>query len=621
MLEEKYMYYVNYYEDYGLPEGHTSTLFFDFELLNYIFNNSDFIYLNEKDVRELFQINGEITIEQEIIMKMFLFKNISGANINVLMNGLRDSDTKRLFIYKLVEIINDDGSFKDRIVNFLVKDNEFISIIVEYNITNLDFCKKLLEKANKEGLKILVNNSIYRDILISLDGCLFYELLSGKDVVKEFEWLVKDKFNNMSYKEILDLLRKYYDEINNTPEVMTELYVQYKEELQKEKIKDLFLKVNEKVSNDILNEVRELIDTDIGKEVIFTRFTLNKFLKIVSVLDLDKSLIIARKNKQKGILDNYQEYSLDTVREIYCLYHYDNLRHNVYLDLKTIIGYADSDKDALKIVGEDINRVNNIYNFLTNDNCDNIEEVLSYDKLNINLILEKLYILFRRELVGTINKDNTVNKKSVIAKNGKKVLVRYLDNDVSCDFLVHATSILEEDVDDYVDKYIENANKRKKICTSLLGENRYNVYCGEGQVIFGYKNIDNVSLYSVTNYDGQTDQQCEYGINKRQMRSCLTPPQILLKKTNPNTYNEINFLTSRENVLLPDYILCLNKEPRDIEVSIASQFGIPIEVYYVNRYNKEDTLYEEDEDREYYDYYTETIMVEPRNILEKSKVR
>ena len=72
-----------------------------------------------------------------------------------------------------------------------------------------------------------------------------------------------------------------------------------------------------------------------------------------------------------------------------------------------------------------------------------------------------------------------------------------------------------------------------------------------------------------------------------------------MNNTRTDDYNEITYLTNNE-VLLPSFILSVDKEPTEKELEVAKDFNIPIYVYYSKDKKKE--ILVDGDNRRAYDY-------------------
>ena len=157
--------------------------------------------------------------------------------------------------------------------------------------------------------------------------------------------------------------------------------------------------------------------------------------------------------------------------------------------------------------------------------------------------------------------------------------VKVIDMDIPLNrsyFLVHS-----DDRGIGLEKYKENARKYNRICTSILDNNHTKTFI-KG-VIFGYCNIAS-PIYSAIPFDGQTNQR-NHDSGRPQYRSVLSDVDRFMHRTT-RKYNEITYNTNNE-LLMPSYILVVDREPNEIELNTAKDFKIPILIYHPKVQNYE----------------------------------
>ncbi len=568
-LESRKDYYDDTYELYKrLPDDVSVDEFFDEEFLqDLISSNTNTIYFGDSDLKVILKgKNGPL-----------LLKVIMNAR-NVILNT-------KILVEELLSNNNLLKEFKSILANNMIygnilrmlKDNLGLSLECIDIIKNSDYLSDFLLRRSSAFLQEVITDEVFVNRLLTFNAITFFEAIKKLDINDNVKDVIDKKISLLSDIEIIDVLNKMYNADKEEPTYLKDLYNEYKEDLIKYKLRKI-----------------DDYSTDIGLEALMEGYLEPNFSSKLEQLGLDSSLKERRKEHLYNILTNYDKYSLESIINVFCAYYFEKSANDVRLDIKTVLEYANKYKEAKEILGDKWGELSDILYFLNNDKvminpCEivktsNIGEVLDD-------LVTKMHMLFQRSVEQKIK----IDKASLKKKNG----VYYL-NDSNHYFLVHSTKAV--DAKKLYNSYKENSLKHGKMCFSLLDDKRNKVFTKDA-IIFGYGKIEGMTMYSACTMDAQTNQ---WTALLRQYASHLLPLNEFMDCTDPNSYNELAFLTNK-GIIYPSYVLSINKEPSDLEKEVAQVFNIPVIVYYTNTLS-EDNSYTERK-RETYDYKKEMLVI------------
>lgn len=576
-LESRRDFYDNDYEVYlHLPEDVSVDDFFDEEFFNsLIASKKNSIYMGDDDLRNVLKgKNGTLLLN--IIMKV----RIVTLSTKILAEEIL-SNKKLLNEFKSILASN---RIYGKILG-MMKDNLALSLECIDIIKGSEYLSSFLLRNSPSLVQEVITDEVFINRLLAFDGLTFFEVMKKLEINDNVKDVINKKINLLSDIEIIEILNRMYDIDKEEPEYLRDLYNEYKEDLIKYKLKRI---------SDVNDEMRAEFNTDIGIEALMEGYLEPDFSKKLESLGLDSSLRERRKEHLYNILVNYDKYSLESIRSVFCAFYFEKSVNDVKLDIKTVLEYANKNKDAKDIVGDRWGELSNIFYFLNNDKIlMNPCEIVKTD--NIGEVLDDLVARMHELFQRTVEEKVQIDKGMLKSKNG----VYYL-NDTNHYFLVHSTKAM--DANKLYEGYKDNSLKHGKMCFSLLDDKRNRVF-NKDAIIFGYDKIDGITMYSACTMDAQTNQRSSL---VRQYASHLIPLDEFMDCTNPNSYNELAFLTNRE-VTYPSYVLSINKEPTDLEKEVAQVFNIPVIVYYTNNLS-EDNSYTERK-REAYDYSKEMLVI------------
>ena len=637
-LEEKINYYNWYYADEDirqLPDNLNTKEFFSIDFLEWLlgkdeYNSYNFKVIWNKELKDLFKIAYDDSRYMDIVTRIFLMKDVhfNQKQFDYIMNYKSMSEK---FMQMVIKYINNDlNSIKSYSKNLIFSNQNLLSLILNIEIINIDFLKFVFDDYmfKKSGIKkdfylTLLLNENFKKAFLNLNYLDFFDFINEFSLEKDIPELINDKIQTLKYEEIITLLEKKYDVINKKPEYLNDLYDNYEEEIKKDKIKRVLC--NQKIdSNEELKEnIRNILNTKDGMDVFLSEIIEPRFSKILNVLNMENDYKILRKNNLLNKLNNYEQYNLDTIKNLFSLYCFDDISYNTILRLKTLIEYAKEDDEIQKKYSNEIAISTMLYNFLSsNDLTINPIELVKYCKnFDINLIIKELHSKFSHDVnkkTDILNKlDEKVTNYKIIDDLGVKIYdLSNLPIEQSY-FLIHSVSISDLG-NNMLEKYTNSSEKHNRICMSLFDNNHITSFLKGNVIVFGYCNISN-PIYSATTFDGQTNQRATFDFeSKPQYRSTLTNIEKFMDRTNPESYNELTYFTNKK-IVMPSYIFVSNRKPTEIEGKIAKEFNIPIVIYYTKQTSFK---YEDDyeiNNHELFDYDKFSINIIPNNIKENKK--
>lgn len=561
-LESKIEYYNIYYEINGLPDGFSPNDFFDLIFLDYLLSNEyGFIKICINDL--IILLNNDNIFDKLVnLLFNYYWLNINSDNFfNLIINN------KSLYNYIANSIINNEIStvfFK------YLRSKNSLNLFKSIAYKNTSFFVKIFSYVKTNDLKEMLLDPLWKNIYIQIDYNLFFSQIQkiGADTIGLS--YVEQKINSLECYQVIDLLINEYDIVTNQPSYLYNVYLKYEKEVSREKTGLFLSKINENSDEEFLREARNIINNDFGIEVLLSSFKIKQFDLIVKKLELSIDMYEKRKQCFIYMLKNYKDYDPLTVKNVFSLYLFEDILSNTLINISVILKYANQNEKARKILGDLYYGFEQIYYYLNEKNEINPIDIINNTNIKedtIDTILSKMYELFNEEV--NQKTDSKIILKNATVENKQGVQVYRLDNANDSVFLVHSLSELEEfDYEEFIKKSKDDA----KICMSLLDSNHLKTFLGG--IVFGYLNMPN-KLYSATVYDGQTNQR---NLLLRQYNSDLTSIESFLNNTNQDYYNELAYLSDNKPIK-PSFILCVDREPNDLEIKTAKNFDIPIYIY------------------------------------------
>ena len=473
----------------------------------------------------------------------------------------------------------------------IFSNDKLINLFLNSKINNINYLKYIIMcRLEKKVYLTLLSNETFKKAFLNLDYLSFFDFINKYDLENEISDLINRKIQSLKYDEIINLLERKYDIVNNKPEYLSELYYKYEEELKKNQLKILICSIKNNSNEELKEKIMGILNTEEGMDIFLSQIIEPKFSEILNILNMGEEYKTLRKNNLLDKLNNHEQYDLDTVKNLFSLYCFDDISSNIKLRLKTLLEYAKEDEEIKVRFSNEIALSAKIYEFLISEELSiNPSELVNYSiNLDINLIIKYLHNKFSYDVNQRTNIFNVLDGRLSSDKvvDGGSVKVYDL-SDLPVEqsyFLIHAVSsdVLGAKT---LENYTSLSEKYNRICMSLFDNNHIvNFLSGNDIIIFGYCNLSN-PIYSATTFDGQTNQRSTFvSASKPQYRSTLTNIKKFMDRTNPNRYNELTYFTNN-SLVAPSYIFVSDREPKEIEYKIAKEFNIPIVVYRTNEKN------------------------------------
>lgn len=587
LIEDKIKYYKRYFEDCGLPEGVSYQEFFDLEMIDFINKNLS-AYFGNNDWIELFKIYANNEQAMDNLVEIFCEKNsdISKNDFNTLMN---DSKIRDSFMKSFTAFMNANDFAKLPPLSLIFNNSDLLDQIV--NNDSIDISKisgsfKMILFDKENALKI-INDHRFLNILFNYNTNEFLSFIRMSDWDISLKELMDRKMESLSYKEKIDVISKCFDPTTGQPEIFQDMYFTFEEKINRNIQRDSIIKLGTDSTLEEKEAVKSFVSTPTGQEIFLKEVLEPQFSNVINILNLDNSFYQKRKEALYKELSNYSQYDIETVKNLLCVYCFEDNPINVSLRLKTLIEYASENDDALLMMKDDMSGIVSLYSYLQKGDLETSPLDL-LNNINLDNLIKEAHMLFSSD----VNKGTDIT--DILSSNDYKEIdgVKVVDVDIPFDrsyFLVH--SISKSDVGERpLESYLEMASNHSKFCTSILDNEHCNTFL-DG-VILGYCNIDN-PIYSAVPFDGQTNQR-NYKPGVPQFRSVLSSLDHFMKRTT-DKYNEVTYLTNQE-VVMPSYLLVVDNEPNELQLKVAKDFNIPIFIYHTKeREHKNDTGYNKPE--------------------------
>ena len=600
-------------EDLGLPPGVSYNEFFDKEMLSEL-QGRKFINIQSEQWLELFKTYSNNQEYMNILLSLLCEKGgaILSEEFDKIMNN---EELVACFMKAFFEYLKTNKVVKQTVMILIVNNDKLLNVLLNDKTIDISNLKEILKNSRirKEVFLKLLSDQRFLNIFFKYDASSFFSTIKSKNVEIELYDLIQMKIKTLSYEEKISLVtnRNLYNPETGTPEYLKELYITYEDRIELNNIRKKILEIKENSSEEEKKQIKEYLNTSEGQALFLKEILEPKFSTIIKVLDLDSSLYQLRKEMLFEELNNYEKYDIKTVKELLCIYCFEDNCNNVMLKLKTLIEYANDNTNVLMILKDDIHNIIRLHSYLVQANPKNSPLDL-ISRIDINGLISKVHSLFSDEVNRKTDISDILNSEYYVEKNGVKVFNTELPIDKSY-FLVHSISTQNLN-DNVLDSYINNAAKHNRICTSILDNNHTKTFL-EG-IVFGYCNIG-APMYSAVPFDGQTNQRV-YGDNEKgkpQYRSILTGVDKFMKRTT-SKYNELTYMTDNK-VIMPSYIFVANREPNELEYKVAKEFNIPIFIYHTKDIEYE-YIYSNDRS-EPFDYESHTLDYIPNDIYYETK--
>lgn len=575
-LEERIEYYnLHCEEDTVLPPNVSYQDFFDLDMLDFL-NDAFFVNIPSNDWINLFEVFSDSPQHMNKLIELLCSKDnyINKDDFNTIMNNSKIAES---FIEELTAYINKNSKiFKISTLSMILNNDNLLNRIFNndnVNINNLSHMFQFL-KLSKERILLLLKDQRFLNILINYKINEFLYYIESKNLENELTDIIQSRISHLSYEEKLSVVRSesLFNPNTGQPKYLQELYSSFLERINLDKIRSKIISLDFDSSSKEKEEVRLLLNTFEGMNIFLKEVLEPKFSEVINILNLDSSFYQKRKEFLLSELNNYSSYNLDTVKNILCIYCFEDNYINIQLRLKTLIEYARDNSEVLLLLEDYMPYLIKLYSYLTSNDV----ETSPLDLLNnmdLNDLVQKAHNIFSQEMNKKTDITDILNSNNYKEINGVKVI----DMDIPLDrsyFIVH--SLCDSDiVENLLESYQNAASEHNRICTSILDNNHINTFL-DG-LVFGYCNIT-APIYSAVPFDGQSSQRYT-SKGKPQYRSILSSIDRFLRRTTFE-YNEITYMTNSE-VIMPSYIFVSDREPNELEYKVAKEFNIPIFIYHV----------------------------------------
>jgi hypothetical protein len=521
--------------------------------INYI-GNTHYRYENKT-------YNSEETLDYfDLDLARSLFENV---------NSFINCQDTLLTYFDFSKIFNnpDNMELQRYLYDFMIlKQTDGIDILLE-----LMPLEKRIELVNNAFNDIHEKHPVYFGSIIST-------LKNDEEKVLFFN----TKIDLLSDDEIVNMIKSIYD--SNNPESLKTI-------MQNERVMDIAVK------------------------------TINPpfFYEMVEKLNLGEEFITKRIDMLKEIISNYDEYNPKDVKEAYIELLCRNTLNNSSLDLFAIKEYADNDENVKQELMETYDIISKLVEFM-----DNPRELTEKD---INLLsseipinheyISKLFLLCQKHFENDIEEESSkdvydgLSPRIITSSNGKEVEIYDLENQGPSQrelpMLVSTVPLYRNDAKGFIEAYYSQENgdvKYGRRSCSLIDETKLDcLFCGQDRITFGFTDLSDRKLIASNITDGGTDgNDFRFGKERRVRRNVLLPVKKFVEKTKHHT--EILLASEEKGIpMKPAFILVSGKEPTQLEIDIAAEFGIPIRKVNKEKYeqvpdNKMGYPYKE------YDYYS-----------------
>lgn len=387
-------------------------------------------------------------------------------------------------------------------------------------------------------------------------------------------------------------------------------------------IKDLYENKNDIVLTKLLNNERIA-------NVAIQKINAPFFYEMLEELNLSNELKIKRDNELKMIIDNYQYYDIDDVKNAYCDLYFHDISKNVCLDIKTIIDFANDDEFFRnEYIGEIYDILHNVYSFLNND--------MEYSNTNIQLlnncplnheIISKCYLMCQKrfkDLVSqSINQNITSNitPKALVSSSGKEVQFYNIENQTNVQkhiTMLVSTIPCSEDAISFKQIYYSDKNgeiKNGRRSCSLINQTRLTSLFGKkNSITFGYEDLSGRIITSATLGDGGTDgNEKRFRRHRKVRKSSYLSVDRFVEYTQDHTEITVNMGTTGE-VMKPSFIFITRDTPTQFEIDVAAEFDIPIKYVNIDKYEKAPNNPYFPEDYDYYCFEKKTVTSNKKEI-------
>ncbi len=347
--------------------------------------------------------------------------------------------------------------------------------------------------------------------------------------------------------------------------------------------------------------------------------------EMVETTNLPNSFIEERKKNLREIILDYNEYEPKDVKNAYIELYLQDILSNVFLDIKSIYVFANTDMEVKQLLGNMYDEFDSLMAFmekpkeLSQEDINRLNKPIEFNQEYLQRMYEFCQARFKTVIQTEVTKDvyEGIHPKVVKSSLGKEVLVYEMENQSAAQsylpMLVSSVPVYSERADEFKKAYYSEKNGEliyKRRCFSIIDETRLNcIYGKNSSITFGYEDLSGRRLTVANLSDGGTDgNDIRYGKKRKIRESSFLPLKEFVSKI--LSHSEILLeMDEAKDASIPSYILVSGREPTQLEIDIAGEFGIPIRLVDEKKYEQAPYLgtipYKE---YEYMDFYKPPVI-------------
>ena len=493
---------------------------------------------------------------------------------------------------------------------------EFFDLELSRSLSNNTSGNSQRELLSYFDFSDIFNNNQFGELQINLLKFMIIKGVSGIDsLIENIPFSRKATILNQLYIDINDF--RFFNNIflaMKSDEEKINFFNFMINHIKNEEIVLLFGTLyKEKKYNVLLQIIQNKKAVDIASNNINAPF----FYEMVEELNLPDIFVKKRNDNLHNIIENYQEYDVKDVKNAYAELYFHDISNNIYLDLKTILDYANADEIVKEYLGDQYEEFSNLVIFFSNDNelSDlDISVLNNIPSINYNIV-SKIFNLcqkhFKKTISEQINSDvySGILPRIIKSTSGKDVKLYDIENQgenqKNVPMLISTVPIYNDNAVEFKKDYYSQKNGEvvyHRRSFSLINETKLNNLFGrKGRIAFGFEDLSGRNLSSSSLIDGGTDGNTyRYGKQRRVRCNTLLPVDKFVSQT--SGHNEILLeMDGIDEAIKPSFILILELPPTQLEIDIAAEFDIPIR--YINKEKYQQITTEYVQPKKEYNYY------------------
>lgn len=506
--------------------------------------------------------------------KMMSAINKNYESVKYLLNGVSYKFISSYFNY----LINNDIDNFIRIsscgslVGKFLSNDEVISIIASKNLIT----SNSILKFNSFTISCLIRKPYFKNMILSDDFDL-YDLLF-KNVIFDDSLLLDDVFiNKLVDENDIAKYRFMINQMSSGHNISLIDSIEEKRNAYYDKYIDEYLPEVNMFSDYYDLYTRMTLNGHLIDQNEFFDFDFKQVLSMDEKYDLEKVFFSKCDDKISKIKDLFSLKSSRKFLEVLIDRYYKDIDINFLSDLDNVVKF----NNKVNILGFDSkNRYDRIIEL--KDSCSvDIDFYKSFKKSDYTSIFYDDVNMLQNYSYRCMV-DKLVDASSIkVSKTKEKGIDVYNYEGEDFYFLVH--SFNPSTYRNINDAFSSNFNK-SVTSLSLINNNVLGHYGGRENVIIGFDNIDISRIVHVFNRDSFSRERSGEIFSERINKLYL--PDDLMNDT--VGYNEIVYYNYSDNYngLTPSYVICFDSI-RDVDISVASKFNIPIMKINTLKYPKQ----------------------------------